>query len=104
LRKFRKRSDALAAREMEDEVLLLDMEANLIHQLNPAASVIWQRLASPASMLEIAESLVSRFDVALETAERDVAEMVDRLQALGLIVESKEGEPDSQAGTDSAGA
>ncbi len=85
--KYCRRTTALAVRDVDDEVLVLDMEANRIHQLNPTASFIWRQLAAPVSVDEVAASLVQAFQVDPTVAARDAADAVERLKGLGLVLQ-----------------
>lgn len=82
-----KRRAAIMVREVGDEVLLLDTDAGVIHQLNPTASFIWRKSGVLADPEEIARHLVQDFDVPEEVALRDVHETLARLQTLRLITE-----------------
>ena len=73
------------SREVDGEVLVLDGSAQLIHQLNPTASFIWQRAQEGTAALEIATALAEQYDVELETAHRDVAATLARLRELNLL-------------------
>ena len=90
MRRYCRRTTALAARDMDDEVLLLDMHSNRIHQLNPTASFIWRQLVAPVSVEEVAASLVRAFQIGPEVAARDAADALERLKGLDLILESDE--------------
>jgi hypothetical protein len=83
--RYRRRS-GLIARELEDEVVVLDPASDLIHRLNPTASIIWRNCES-ASPEEIAATLAKAFEVEEDEALRDVRETLDRFRALGLLTE-----------------
>jgi hypothetical protein len=85
-----RRLRAVTFREVDDELLLLDTEWNRIHQLNKTASFIWRKCDEVASATELAELLAKEFDVEQDVALRDVGDMLDRLRALDLIVETIE--------------
>jgi hypothetical protein len=80
------RLGSVVVREVDGEVLLLDIESNQIHQLNETASFIWRNCRDAASVLEITRSLAGKFDVDEETAAKDVAAVLDKLQTLNLII------------------
>ena len=75
-------------RDVDHDVLLLDTESDLIHQLNQTASFIWRKCDEAPSVTEIAELLATEFDVEVHIALRDVVETLSRLKALNLIVET----------------
>jgi len=76
------------AREVVDDMLLLDTESGEIHQLNPTASFIWRNCEEATSVEGLAGLLASAFDVAQDVAARDVEDALERLRALNLLVES----------------
>jgi hypothetical protein len=73
---------------MDDEVLLLDMHSNRIHQLNPTASFVWRKLAAPVSVDEMAGLMVRAFQISPEVAARDAADALERFKELELILDS----------------
>jgi hypothetical protein len=84
LASFRIRETGLLVREVDGEVLVLDTEADRIHQLNASASFIWRQLANGASAEEISEHLANEFDVVEHQAQRDVAEILGQFVELGI--------------------
>jgi hypothetical protein len=72
-------------REVDGEIILLDTESNLVHQLNKTASVIWRKYQDGASPGEIAEALAKDFDVEEYKVQEDVKRAIDRFRALELI-------------------
>ncbi|MBE2195914.1 MAG: PqqD family protein [Rhodospirillales bacterium] len=75
----------LVVREVGDELLVLDTEGDLVHRLNPSATLIWRWSSAGASIQEIVKKLATMFEVSAETAKRDAEEMVTRLRELSLI-------------------
>jgi hypothetical protein len=78
-------SDLSISREVNGELLVLDERAQVIHQLNPTASFIWQQARSGSAAAEIAAALVEQYDIDPETAHRDVATTLARLKELNLV-------------------
>jgi hypothetical protein len=85
---LRKRLDSVMVREVDPEVLLLDTEADQIHQLNQTASFIWRRCEEVGSAEELAALVAAQFDVGQDLILKDVIETLDKLRALNLIVEA----------------
>jgi hypothetical protein len=81
----RRRKDTLLVREVGGEVLILDKEADRIHQLNATASVVWRMHESGAEVAEIASQLAIEFDVDNHRAEFDVQAALEQFRARGLI-------------------
>jgi len=84
--KMRRRRDDLVVREVGTDVLVLDLESERIHQLNPTASFIWHNCEVASSPVEIAELLAFEFDVAQDVALHDVKRALEMLRELKLIV------------------
>jgi len=63
----------------------LDSRAELVHQLNPTASFIWQQAQSGSTAEEIASALAEQYDVDPEIAHRDVTATLARLKELNLV-------------------
>jgi coenzyme PQQ synthesis protein D (PqqD) len=84
---LRRRREGILAREVVDDMLLLDTESGEIHQLNETASFIWRNCEEALSIEGLAAVLASAFDVSHDVATRDVAEALRRMRALNLLVE-----------------
>lgn len=80
----RRRPD-LRARAVEGELVILDRERQLVHQLNQTASYIWERCDGRHTVAAIATDVARDFDVDREAAARDVAHAVRQLEAAGLV-------------------
>jgi Coenzyme PQQ synthesis protein D (PqqD) len=78
-------SDLTISREVNGEMLVLDGRAELIHQLNPTATFVWQQAHSGSAAADIAAALAEQYDVDFETAQRDVAATLARLRELNLV-------------------
>ena len=83
---WRRRVENLIVHEMDREYVLLDGEADRIHQLNSTASAIWRTLGEAGSAEDIAQRLVEEFDVGWEQALSDVRSVLHQLESLSLIV------------------
>jgi Coenzyme PQQ synthesis protein D (PqqD) len=75
----------LSVRVVEQETIILDREANQVHQLNATASLVWQRCDGRHSAVQIAEALTGAFYVDLETARAAVVTALRRFAELGLL-------------------
>ena len=86
MKNVRKRVDALLIREVGDEVVVLDVEADKVHQLNGTASSIWRMCEQAESSEAMAKILAEQYDVSPDVALKDVNETLEKLQALKLLV------------------
>lgn len=82
----RQRLEGVLAREVVEDLLLLDTESGQIHQLNRVAGLIWQSCNGDRSAEQIAKLLEREFEVEHDVALRDVVDTLHRLQALNLLV------------------
>jgi hypothetical protein len=80
----RRRSD-VRARAVEGDVVVLDRQRQLVHQLNQTATYIWDRCDGRRSVAAITRELAQAFDVGLEAVEKDVIDALRRLEAAGLV-------------------
>jgi Coenzyme PQQ synthesis protein D (PqqD) len=70
---------------VDGEVVILDRQSDLIHQLNHTASYIWDLCDGQSTVGEIANQLAAAFHVDAHTAGRDVATTIRQLHSLGLL-------------------
>ncbi len=68
-----------------NESVVLNADNGVAHHLNETASLVWHACDGSHTIDDVAEELVTRFDIDLETARRDVATVVTQLRELGLI-------------------
>jgi hypothetical protein len=80
-----KRRVDVNVRMVDGEVVVLDRQSDLIHQLNHTASYIWDRCDGQSTMAEIANRLAAAFHVDADTAVQDVATTIRQLHSLGLL-------------------
>ena len=80
-----KRRVDVNVRMVDGEVVVLDRQSDLIHQLNHTASYIWDRCDGQSTVAEIANQLAEAFHVDADTAVQDVAITIGQLQSLGLL-------------------
>jgi len=73
------------ARPVQDEVMILDARSNQYLGLNGTGAVVWSVLVDGGSAAAAVAELIARFEVAPETAQADVASLLEELLRLGLI-------------------
>jgi len=81
----RSRQQGVVSRRSDEELLLLDTDADKIHQLNPTAGFIWEKLTEGRSDAQIAQMLCDAFDVSLDQARADVEATVRAFREQGLL-------------------
>ena len=77
---------AVEAVSLEDEAILFHPDLNQFCILNRTASVIWSRIAEPATSAEIAAEVSARFAAVTEAdAQPDVEDTLRQMADLQLI-------------------
>jgi hypothetical protein len=75
----------LTVQAVDDEILILDLESNQIHQLNSSASLVWSLCDEAVSLDQLAEWYAEHYEVDSVVAMRDVRNVIDQLSAMGLV-------------------
>ena len=75
----------VAARRLEDEVVLVNLQTNHIYSLNATGSRVWELLDVPRTRAEVVDALVTEFDVERPTIERETDELLASLSDAQLI-------------------
>jgi Coenzyme PQQ synthesis protein D (PqqD) len=82
---LRLRSQDLEWREIEGEVVVLDLRTSTYMAVNNTGYVLWKALAAGAVRSQLVTELTERFELARETAERDVDDFVDSLKRADIL-------------------
>ena len=75
----------LLMEDLDDELLMMSLEAGLYIALNPIAKRIWNELKGPIMVADVCQRLLTEFDVPPETCERDVLSLLNQLHDKHLI-------------------
>ena len=79
------RRDGLSEAELDGELLGLHVERGTCYGFNGTATRIWKMIAQPVRLSVLRDGLVSEYDVAPETCERDLRELLRELERDGLV-------------------
>jgi hypothetical protein len=83
---MRLRTERVTWREVDDEIVALDLESSTYFAANDTGSVLMKLLADGvASKSQLAEALVARFEVDPETARADSERFLTSLTTQGLL-------------------
>jgi hypothetical protein len=77
--------DNLLYRELEDESVVFDPEANTVHSLNITATVVWNNCDGKQDLQDITEKILDKFDVPQENATEDVKKIINNFRELRLL-------------------
>lgn len=79
------RKRGLIESEIDREIVALDIESGVCYGLNGIGSRIWRLLANPLSISQICSTLISEYEVAPDTCERDVVSLIQHLLEEDLV-------------------
>ena len=82
---WRQRADDLVWREIDNEVIVLDLRSAQYLSLNAAGVVLWEALERERSEQQLAELLVERFEIDAEQARHDTRAFIDACAELQLL-------------------
>ena len=77
--------DGVSTAEVDYGTALLDEDHGQYWNLNPTGALILQTLLAGGTVDEAARALVEQYAVDLDTASRDVQELIDELCSAGLV-------------------
>lgn len=80
-----RRSEAVIAERVGEETVVLDLEDDVALRLNGTGSLLWEALARPSSVGELAGELERRYGIGAERALNDATAFVADLQGVGLV-------------------
>jgi hypothetical protein len=81
----RLRPGSVEWREVEGELIAVDVRTSEYLSINPTGATLWRALQDGTTPAQLAERLVARFDVEPGAAARDVGEFLAALQGRGLL-------------------
>ena len=85
MNRLKLREEGLTWREIDDEVVALDVETATYLSANPSGRLLWRALASGATRDELVSCLLDEFEIDAERAGADVDAFIDELSQQGLL-------------------
>lgn len=82
---LRLRSEELLWREVDDEIVILDLRRSVYASLNASGRTLWLRLAAGATDEELAMELERVHGCAQDVARQDASAFLDNLREQGLL-------------------
>ncbi len=81
---------AIVSREIAGEVILVPIRQNVgdlesIYTLNETAACVWSLIDGQRSVRDLRDALVNEFQVSVEEAQRDLFDLLARLESIGAI-------------------
>ncbi|HVL67908.1 MAG TPA: PqqD family protein [Vicinamibacterales bacterium] len=77
--------DSTVFHEIDGETVLLQLEAGMYYGLDAVGTRLWQLMVQHASLRTVFETALAEFDVSPEQLERDLLDLVEQLEARGLL-------------------
>lgn len=81
------RGEGLNWREVEGEIVAVDVRESTYLSANPSGKVLWEALAAGTTREELVQRLVEAFEIDAERAGADVDAFVAQLREQGLLEE-----------------
>jgi hypothetical protein len=68
-----------------EESVILGLQNSVYYGVNPVGAAIWKLLQRKRSVAELRDAVLEEYDVEKERCERDLLDLLGKLQAEGLI-------------------
>jgi hypothetical protein len=91
--KYVSKSDAIAARMLGGEMMIMSAVDSTFFTLDGVATLIWQAADGQTPLSKIAARICQEYDVQQEQAERDAEEFVNELSKHGILLISESPAP-----------
>jgi len=82
----------VVSRELEGEAVILNLETGVYFGLNGVGTRIWALIQEYGSLRKVLEVMEQEYEVVPKTLEDDLIELIEQMQARGLVVLSQSGE------------
>ena len=82
---LRLRPDALVWREIDNELVAVDMASSSYLSANRSGALLWQMLAAGTTHAELVNGLVERFGISSDRAASDVDAFLNGLEDRALL-------------------
>ncbi len=73
------------ARQVGDEIVLLDLDNGTYFGLDPVGARIWELISQGRTLAAVCEVIVDEYDVTREIIEQDLLKLVENLAAQRLV-------------------
>jgi hypothetical protein len=83
--RFRLRKNGVSWRELDGQIVVLDLESSKYVTVSGAGAVIWEHLVAGASLDELVDALIEVFDIDVATARVDTESFLDDLRERNLL-------------------
>ena len=70
---------------LQDEAVVLHLGKGVYYGLNPVGATVWSALQEPKTVQQLVHIVTSEYQVQAGECERDVLQLLARLQQAGLV-------------------
>ncbi len=78
-------TEIVVSRELEGEAVILNLESGVYFGLNEVGARIWALIQQYGSLRKVLEAMQKEYEVAPQVLERDLLQLVEQLNARGLV-------------------
>jgi len=75
----------VAAADLQDEAVILNLKDGVYYGLNPVGARIWELVQEPRTVGELCDTIASEYEVDPDQCERDVIALVRELSDNSLV-------------------
>jgi len=80
------RRDGMISTELDQETVLMSIEAGAYYGMAGAARIIWEKLAAQVTFGELVQSLVEEYEISPEACSADLQEFLSDMEQEGLLI------------------
>ena len=85
MKELRLRKDELVWRDIDNELIAVDVASSAYLSANPTGALLWQMLADGTTREALVDRLVERFGISSEQAGTDIDAFLQELEARRLL-------------------
>jgi hypothetical protein len=85
-------NENVVSRELEGEAVILNLESGVYFGLNEVGTRIWALIQQHGSLRKVLEAALQEYEVAPQVLENDLLQLIEQLQARGLVTLSQPSE------------
>ena len=85
-------NENVVSRELEGEAVILNLESGVYFGLNEVGARIWALIQQYGSLRKVLEAMQQEYEVAPQVLENDLLQLIEQLQARGLVTLSQSGD------------
>lgn len=85
-------NENVVSRELEGEAVILNLESGVYFGLNEVGTRIWALIQQHGSLRKVLDAALQEYEVAPQVLENDLLQLIEQLQARGLVILSQPSE------------